>query len=190
MHSWLFSWFSEKQGLTRKESASAMSLFFTEAVFCRTSARRAVMMLDTTSARVQASKHCPVLNGYFYIGTQNIWLLRSVWYFRRDIPRWIVTEFDKRVLWLAAMPSRFMRDEEVYPHGTSSFLESNRQDRSSAYQPLRFEDLRVVFILMGYVLATSTFFLLVEFIVYGVVRCTKCLKQSTGRQTSAVSPNY
>ncbi|XP_065290273.1 uncharacterized protein [Dermacentor albipictus] len=152
--------------------------------------RRAVMMLDTTSARVHASKHCSVLNGYFYIGTQNIWLLRSVWYFRRDIPRWIVTEFDKRVLWLTAMPSRFMRDEEVYPHGTSCFLESNRQDRSSAYQPLRFEDLRVVFILMGYLLATSTFFLLVEFIVYGVVRCTNWLKHSTGGQTSAVSPNY
>ncbi|KAH7945493.1 hypothetical protein HPB49_011408 [Dermacentor silvarum] len=128
--------------------------------------RRAVMMLDTTSARVQASKQCPVLQGYFYIGTQTIWLLRSSWYFRRDIPRWIITEFDKRILWLSAMPSPFMRDEEVYPQGTSCFLESHKQDRSSAYQPLRLEDLRAVFILWGYILATSAFFLLVEFIVY------------------------
>ncbi|KAH6930329.1 hypothetical protein HPB50_012634 [Hyalomma asiaticum] len=133
--------------------------------------RRAAMMLDTTSARVHASKQCSVLRGYFYIGTQNIWLLRSSWYFRRDIPRWIVTEFDKRVLWLSAMPSPFMRDEEVYPHGTPCFLDSNKQDRSSAYQPLRFEDLRAVFILSGYILATSAFFLLVEFVVYGVMCC-------------------
>ncbi|KAL1434523.1 hypothetical protein MTO96_011615 [Rhipicephalus appendiculatus] len=127
--------------------------------------RRAAIMLDTTSARVHASKQCSVLRGYFYIGTQNIWLLRSSWYFRRDIPSWVITEFDKRVLWLSAMPSPFMRDEEVYPHGTPCFLDSHKQDRSSAYQPLRFEDLRAVFILSGYILVTSAFFLLAEFVV-------------------------
>ncbi|XP_037517853.2 uncharacterized protein LOC119394606 [Rhipicephalus sanguineus] len=152
--------------------------------------RRAAIMLDTTSARVHASKQCSVLRGYFYIGTQNIWLLRSSWYFRRDIPRWIVTEFDKRVLWLSAMPSPFMRDEEVYPHGTPCFLGSHKQDRSSAYQPLRFEDLRAVFILSGYILATSAFFLLVEFVVYGVMCCANCVKRSTGRLPTAVSPGY
>ncbi|XP_075748149.1 uncharacterized protein LOC142814093 [Rhipicephalus microplus] len=141
--------------------------------------RRAVILQDSTSARWQASKQCSVLRGYFYISKQSIRLVCSSWYFRRDIPRWIVTEFDKRVLWLNAMPWPFMRDEEVYPHESSCFLDSQKQDRSNAYQPLRLEDLRTVFILCGYVLITSALFLLAELVVYGVTCCVNCVKRSS-----------
>ncbi|XP_077564751.1 uncharacterized protein LOC144180245 [Haemaphysalis longicornis] len=106
--------------------------------------RRAVILSDVTSARVRMSQMCPVIRGYFYIGAGTIKDLRSTWYFRRDIPRWIVDEFNKRILWLASMPIPFMRQEELYPEGTACFLDSYKQDRSSAFQALRFEDMRAV----------------------------------------------
>ncbi|KAK8784035.1 hypothetical protein V5799_009599 [Amblyomma americanum] len=152
--------------------------------------RRAVMLLDVTSARVHASKQCSALRGYFYIGTQTITALRSSWFFRRDIPRWIVDGVDKRSLWLSEMPSRFLRDEEVYPHGFSCFLDSYKQDRSSAYQPLRLEDLRAVFLLSACILAAAGVFLVIEFCVYAFFYCVRHVKCAPELERSDTALNY
>ncbi|XP_077564232.1 putative glutamate receptor [Haemaphysalis longicornis] len=145
--------------------------------------RRAVIITDTTGAKVGASPMCQVVRGFFYIGAETIKDLRSTWYFRRDIPRWIVDEFNKRILWLAAMPIPFMRHEDMYPQGTTCFLDSYKQDRSSAFQPLRFEDLRAVFMLKGYMLTTSLGFLVVELLVFAT---TYCLRRASALKAEMV----
>ncbi|XP_077564240.1 putative glutamate receptor [Haemaphysalis longicornis] len=135
--------------------------------------RRAVMITDITAAKVRASPMCPLVGGYFYIGAETIKVLRSSWYFRRGIPRWIVDEFNKRILWLCSMPIPYMRDEDMYPQGMTCFLDSYKQDRSSSFQPLRFEDMRAVFMLTAYMLTTSLGFFLVEVLVFATTYCVR-----------------
>lgn len=58
--------------------------------------RKAVIATDMLTARVQSSRFCPVLEGFFYMGTQSITGLRSVWYFRKGIHPNITREIDRR----------------------------------------------------------------------------------------------
>ncbi|KAG0444224.1 hypothetical protein HPB47_014030 [Ixodes persulcatus] len=58
--------------------------------------RKAVIATDMMTGRVQSSLFCPVLDGFFYVGTQSITNLRSVWYYRKRIDPDVVRGINKR----------------------------------------------------------------------------------------------
>ncbi|CAN8013267.1 unnamed protein product, partial [Ixodes persulcatus] len=60
--------------------------------------RKAIIVTDMMTGRVQSSLFCPVLNGFFYVGTQILTSLRSVWYFRNGIDPAVTREIDKRLV--------------------------------------------------------------------------------------------
>lgn len=60
--------------------------------------RKAVIVTDMMTGRVQSSLFCPVLNGFFHVGTQILTSLRSVWYFRNGIDPAVTREIDTRLV--------------------------------------------------------------------------------------------
>ncbi|CAN7988362.1 unnamed protein product, partial [Ixodes hexagonus] len=137
--------------------------------------RKAVVATDTMTARVQSSRFCPVLDGFFYMGTQSITSLRSVWYFRQGIDSALIREIDRRILWVFEMPFPLLRSNELFPKGSTCFLDSNKQDRSSSFHPLDFQDMRAVFILTGYLFACAFLLFLIELVIFGLYRCANCV---------------
>ncbi|XP_040359046.1 uncharacterized protein LOC115331272 [Ixodes scapularis] len=137
--------------------------------------RKAVIATDMMTGRVQSSLFCPVLDGFFYVGTQSITNLRSVWYYRKRIDPDLVKAINKRVLWLFESGVPFMRNQDLYPKGSLCFLDTSKQDRSGSFQPLTAQDMRAVFMLSGYLMAMACVFLLVELIAHGMSHCAGCL---------------
>ncbi|EEC11040.1 hypothetical protein IscW_ISCW019302 [Ixodes scapularis] len=132
--------------------------------------RKAVIATDMMTGRVQSSLFCPVLDGFFYVGTQSITNLRSVWYYRKRIDPDLVKAINKRILWLFESGVPFMRNQDLYPKGSTCFLDTSKQDRSGSFQPLTAQDMRAVFMLSGYLMAMACVFLLVELIAHGMYR--------------------
>ncbi|CAN7979602.1 unnamed protein product [Ixodes pacificus] len=137
--------------------------------------RKAVIATDMIAGRVQSSLFCPVLDGFFYVGKQSITNLRSVWYYRKRIDPDLVKAINKRILWLSESAVPFMRNQDLYPKGSTCFLDTYKQDRSDAFQPLTVQDMRAVFVLCGYLIAMACVFLLIELIVHGMSHCAGCL---------------
>ncbi|KAG0430962.1 hypothetical protein HPB47_022224 [Ixodes persulcatus] len=133
--------------------------------------RKAVIASDMMTGRVQSSLFCPLLEGFFYVGTQSITNLRSVWYYRKRIDPDLVKAINKRILWLFESAVPFMRNEDLFPKGSTCFLDTSKQDRSGSFQPLTAQDMRAVFMLSGYLIAMACVFLLVELIVHGLSHC-------------------
>ncbi|CAN7988360.1 unnamed protein product, partial [Ixodes hexagonus] len=132
--------------------------------------RKAVVVTDALTARVQSSRFCPVLDGFFYMGTQSMTSLRTVWYFRTGIDPAFIREIDRRILWVFETPFPLLRNNELFPKGSTCFLDSNNQDRSNSFHPLNFQDMRAVFILTGYLLAGAFLFFLIELLVFRLYR--------------------
>ncbi|XP_029849226.3 uncharacterized protein LOC115331271 [Ixodes scapularis] len=137
--------------------------------------RKAVIVTDMMTGRVQSSLFCPVLSGFFYVGTQILTSLRSVWYFRNGIDPAVTREIDKRILWVFESPFPLLRYHELFPKGSTCFLDTYKQDRSSSFHPLSFRDMRAVFILTGFLFALAFVFLFIELVVFGLYRCADCI---------------
>ncbi|CAN7943321.1 unnamed protein product, partial [Ixodes hexagonus] len=137
--------------------------------------RKAVLVTDMLTARVQSSLRCAEIDGFFYVGTQVITNLRSVWSYRKRMDPAIVKEMNKRILWLFESATPFMRHQELYPNGSTCFLDTYKQDRSSSFQALTVQDMRAIFMLNGYLIVMAFVLLLIELLVNALNRRAGCI---------------
>ncbi|XP_064469191.1 uncharacterized protein LOC135383799 [Ornithodoros turicata] len=124
--------------------------------------QKAVIIADGLTSRVQLSLFCNSLNGFFHVGSEPLKHVRSVYYARKDLNSSFMEKYNMRIRWLVQQPLPFLRAEELFPKGSTCFLDSYSLDRTSSYQALRMEDMHTAFIVLGFLYIVSFLFFGVE----------------------------